>query len=113
LGNPGVVPPADQYAGLTYGEWGAKWYQWATLLPANNHPLFDTTDFSAGQSAPVWFLGGVFCSNYNPICNPQAVKRSCKIPAGKTTGTIVRSRPDSWTAVFENHANENSETNAE
>lgn len=78
-----VVPRSELYQGLTYGEWANKWQQWATLLPANAHPLLDTSDCSSGQSGPVWFLGGAFCTAYNPNCNYTAVRRSCTIPSGK------------------------------
>jgi len=65
-------------AGKTYGEWAAKWWQWA----------FDTkfaqfgdgaVDCSAGQKGNVWFLAGVL-----PNSNPQP-SRAClyKIPRGK------------------------------
>jgi len=26
--NPSVVPITAHYAGLTYGEWSARWWQW-------------------------------------------------------------------------------------
>ena len=59
---PGVVPVVARPYGLSYGEWSARWWQWAYSLPATGHPLFDETgaDAANGQSGPVWFLGGVF-----------------------------------------------------
>lgn len=80
--NPWVVPVTAQYAGLTYGEWQAQWYKWALGLPATNHPLANTSDCSTGQSGPVWFLGGLFCSSFS-TCDFQSVQRSCTVPRGK------------------------------
>jgi len=62
-GPNGVVLPSDlAVGGMTYGEWGAEWWQWALSLPVTGHPLFDDTGANAanGQSGPVWFLGGTF-----------------------------------------------------
>lgn len=75
--NPGVLPPQSKPYGLTYGEWGAKWWQWAFSLPLDHHPLFDVTgaDAAVGQSGNVWFLGGVF------VQSGQAT-RSITIPSG-------------------------------
>jgi len=41
-GNPRVIPPHAKYRGLTYGEWGAKWWQAAFARPieGGDHPLF-------------------------------------------------------------------------
>src|SRR5690242_15482225 len=58
--NPGVIPVNASPYGATYGEWSARWWQWAFSLPVDHHPLFDTADCSAGQSGPVWFLGASF-----------------------------------------------------
>lgn len=68
---------------MTFGELGAKWWEWALLPAATHHPLFDTSDCSTGQSGAVWFLGGKFCATGNPNCNPQVAERSCEIPKGK------------------------------
>ena len=82
-----VFPPNSEPFGLTYGEWGAKFWQWAFSLPATHHPSFDTTDCSTGQSGPVWFLSAKFCATVGPVVSPDcqayAVVRSCQIPAGK------------------------------
>jgi hypothetical protein len=72
--------------GNTYGNWSAAWRQWADSLPIDNHPLFDTAPCSKGQSGPVWFLGGKFCSDQTGVCQDQTnliASRSCDIPAGK------------------------------
>jgi hypothetical protein len=78
-GNPRVYPPGSRPFGLGYGEWSARWWQWAYGLPAPGHPLFDETgaDCAAGQSGPVWFLGGVF------NVSGSAVRDLCTVPAGK------------------------------
>ena len=54
-GNPRVYPPGSRPFGLSYGEWSARWWQWAYSMPVTGHPLFDETgaDCAAGQSGPV------------------------------------------------------------
>lgn len=64
---------SDPY-GLSYGEWSARWWQWAFSLDLRRHPLFDTADCNTGQSGPVWFLGGT--SEQGPRT------RTCTVPAG-------------------------------
>ena len=70
-----ILPPRPHPLRNIYAQYQAKWWQWATSLPADHHPLLDTADCSAGQSGPVWFLGGVFGAG--------AADRTCSIPAGK------------------------------
>lgn len=82
--NPGVLPPHAKAFGKTYGEWSAAWWQWALGTPANQHPLTDSADCSAGQSGKVFFLGGTFTAV--PGSGPNEVigraERDCTIPAG-------------------------------
>jgi len=78
-GNPGVIPPTARPYGLTYGEWSAKWWQWAFSLPVNQNPFFDETgcvNGANGQSGPVWFLTGV-------INVSGSATRTCTVPVGK------------------------------
>jgi len=74
--NPQVLPPHAAPHGHTYGEWGARWWQWALAQPAAVNPLFDTTGAYCGQGqlGPVWFLAGAFGGTF---------VRSCSVPAGK------------------------------
>ncbi|MFI5371116.1 MAG: hypothetical protein ACHQ52_06115 [Candidatus Eisenbacteria bacterium] len=75
----GVIPPQAHPYGSSYGDWSAKWWQWAYGLPVAGHPLFDETgaDCAAGQSGQVWFLGGVF------NVSGSATRDQCVVPAGK------------------------------
>ena len=78
-GNPSVIPPNTKPHGLTYGEWSAKWWQWAYSLPVTQNPFFDETgcaNGANGQSGPVWFLTGVINSSGTAV-------RNCTVPAGK------------------------------
>ena len=75
---PGVVPPGGTWgAPLTYGEWAAKWIQWATSIPKDRNPLLDLTGEFAGegQDGPVWFLAGTM--------GDTGVVRECTVPRGK------------------------------
>ena len=83
FGNPGVVPPNARAYGLTYGQWSARHWQWVYSMSENQNPLTDTADCSAGQSGPVWFIGGNFAptvSGSNVVGNAN---RHCMVPAGK------------------------------
>jgi hypothetical protein len=63
--------------GLTYGEWTAKWWQWAYSVSKNVNPSYDDSGryCSEGQNGPVWFLTGSY---------KHKVDRYCNIPAGKS-----------------------------
>jgi hypothetical protein len=76
FGNPDIVPPSARFAGRSYSEWSAAYFQWVYSLPLDNHPLFDdTVDCSTGQSGQVWFIDG-------RLGGGPPVNRSCTIPAG-------------------------------
>lgn len=83
--NPSVLPPDSKPYGLTYGEWSAKWWQWAYSIPLSENPLVDETGANAanGQSGPVWFLAGKFC--ITPCGSPEVAtaNRVVNVPAGK------------------------------
>jgi hypothetical protein len=74
--NPGVFPVNSKPFGHTYGEWSARWWQWAAQIPSNINPVTDKTGINCAQnqSGPVWFLAG---SSGAPVF------RNCVIPAGK------------------------------
>jgi hypothetical protein len=71
-----VFPPDSMPYNLTYGDWSAKWWQWALSIPANINPLLDQTgeNCNVNQSGPVWFLAGT---------QGGSAERSCIIPEGK------------------------------
>jgi hypothetical protein len=62
--------------GLTYGEWTARWWQWAYSIPKDVNPAYDDTGryCTQGQSGPIWFLTGTY---------GHPVDRYCTIPFGK------------------------------
>jgi hypothetical protein len=71
--NPGVLPPDSSPFGHTYGEWGARWWQYATSLNG-----FDTTGFGnclGEPSGKVLFLAGT--------TDGSIADRTCTVPAGK------------------------------
>src|SRR4051794_27081119 len=66
-GNPPIVPVQWNPYGLSYGDWSAQFWRWEFSLPVNGHPLAGNNgDCSAGQSGPVWFLGGTFTTTPGP-----------------------------------------------
>jgi hypothetical protein len=72
--NPGVLSPDSPHYGATYGEWSARWWQWALAQPIEVNPLLDSTGehCQEGQFGSVWFLAGTFTGS---------ATRSCTIPA--------------------------------
>jgi hypothetical protein len=75
-GIPGVYPPDSKPYGLTYGEWTAKWWQWAYSMPEALNPMNDDTgrNCANNQTGPVWLLAGT---------GGGAVTRQCTIPSDK------------------------------
>jgi hypothetical protein len=57
-----ILPPDEPWAGLTRGEWGARWWQWLWSMPEAVNPNFDTTGERCGygQSGPVFLLPGAW-----------------------------------------------------
>jgi hypothetical protein len=47
---------------ITYGEWTARWWQWAYSIPKDVHPAYEDSGkyCSQGQGGPVWFLAGSY-----------------------------------------------------
>ena len=80
--NPGVVPIHANYAGKSYGEWAAAWWQWAYRTFTFNSPMLDPTgeNASVGQSGPVYFLAFTFA---------PTVVRNITVPAGKVWIELV------------------------
>jgi hypothetical protein len=78
-GSARVFPPGSRPYGASYSEWTVRWWQWSYSLPVAGHPLFDESgaNCGAGQSGPVWFLGGVF------NVSGSADRTLCSVPAGK------------------------------
>lgn len=70
-----VAPPDSRPLNSTYGDWGAKWWQWVYSFPSSQNPLFDETGerCAIDQNGTVWFLVGTFGGS---------VMRQCTIPAG-------------------------------
>ena len=75
--NPGVIPPHARPYGLSYGEWGARWWRWAYSFPLAQFPPLQSgeVDCSLGQSGSAWFLASTV--------GQGPVTRSCTIPTGK------------------------------
>jgi hypothetical protein len=71
-----VVPPQSESFPLTYGEWGARWWQYVFGIPEGENPLTDDPTGALchlGQWGPVFFLMGTNSS--------APVTRSCDVPA--------------------------------
>jgi hypothetical protein len=103
--NPGVLPPNSHPHGLTYAQWGARWWQWAFSIPVPGNPLIDQTGAycGAGQSGSVWFLAGAW-NGSTPLT------RTCTVPPGKAlffpivntecdTTPPIPLPPDQWLAI--------------
>jgi len=88
--NPRVILPTAKVQGSTYGDWGAKWWQWALGIPASINPLADESGdlVAVGQSGNVWFLCGTIYFSPMPggpdYAYEGVAERTCTIPTGKT-----------------------------
>jgi hypothetical protein len=72
--NPGVLPPNSHPQGLTYGEWSARWWQYAVSVPGvPGQDVFNHCP--AEPSGHVWFLEGTMTAVPPPT-------RSCTVPSG-------------------------------
>jgi hypothetical protein len=86
--NPGVAPVQSNPYGASYGEWSARWWQYALSVDADHSPFFDTTgaNFAVGQSGKVWYLSGVieFTSAGQPLPpgTLNQVTRDVTLPSG-------------------------------
>jgi hypothetical protein len=74
--NPGIFAVDSKAYGLTYGQWTAKWWQWAYSIPKDVNPIVDTSGKNCmeGQAGSVWLLAGT---------TGGPAERTCTIPAGK------------------------------
>ena len=72
-----VIPRDANTYGNSYGEWSARWWQWAFSIPAATNPGLDETGAhcAEGQSGPVWFLASSFFGG--------TFHRTCTVPAEK------------------------------
>jgi hypothetical protein len=75
LANFYIIPPQSESFAQTYGEWGARWWQWVQSMPKSQNPATDTASCQLGQWGPVFFLAGTFTG--------EALTRSCNVPAGE------------------------------
>ena len=76
-GNPGISPPNAKPHGLSYGEWSARWWQWAFSIPKSVNPLvYDDAPCGVMQTGNVWFLAG------KGFGASGAGIRNCTIPSG-------------------------------
>ena len=80
---PGVIPQG-KVQGATYGQWSARWWQWALGTTVHTgttitHPLLVSgdVDCTIGQTGHVWFLGGNFSGAPGNI-----LSRTCTVPTG-------------------------------
>ena len=71
-----VFQPHSKPYNLTYGEWTARWWQWAYSIPRETNPAYDDTGkyCSENQLGPVWFFPGTY---------GKPVIRECTVPTGK------------------------------
>jgi hypothetical protein len=78
-----VLGPEESYAGVTRGEWSARWFQWTGSLPPAINPTFNPTGEHCGygQSGPVFFLPGNFTGESGTI--------TCVVPEGMAIFVLI------------------------
>ena len=93
--NPGVLAIDATLDGLTYGQWSAKWWQWAFLQT--------TFDNCPHESGPVWFLAAPTHTDCNvppqtnimfPTFNVEWSVEEAKAQEASTRGTTSCPLPD-------------------
>jgi hypothetical protein len=73
--NSGVLPPNSRVHGLTYGDWLARWWQYALTLPASQNPIIGST----GANCAVQRSGNVaLVLAYSAPGDPI----QCEVPVG-------------------------------
>ncbi len=72
-----IMEPHSSIDGISLGEWGGRWWQWAFSFDRELSPVNDYTgDFCRfGQKGDVWFLAGSYST--------FPIVRKCEIPSGK------------------------------
>ncbi len=72
--NPGVLPIQSRPYGRTYGQWSARWWQYALSVPGGmaGQDVFDNCP--AEPSRQMWFLVGM---------TGISAQRSCTVPVGR------------------------------
>ncbi len=75
--NPSVIPINSKPHGLSYGEWSARWWDWALSIPPTMNPLLDPSGAfcTQGQSGRVWFLAETFGGSAIRTCAPSGEPR--------------------------------------
>jgi hypothetical protein len=99
-----VLPAGAKVAGKSYAEWEREWSRWRYSLPRDSAAPADDLCISAGQRAPVWFLGGNAISR-----NIGLAKRRCTIPHGRYLMVGV----PSWSSTSAEMRNPRSVSNGE
>jgi hypothetical protein len=69
-----AVPPTEDPLGISYADWGERWYAWWASLPASTHPSLGGPCEQGQDDPDVWFL-----ATAAPTCS----ERSCKVPQGR------------------------------
>jgi hypothetical protein len=80
---PTPPPTLESYAGLTVGQWSARWWQWAAIFPAAISPLSDQDGsrcWLGRLGGPVFFLAGTAGGDATRTCTVPA-NRPLLIPA--------------------------------
>lgn len=86
-----IFPLDSKPYGLTYQDWGYRWWQWFVSFPSDKSPLNDESGAKCtnGQNnTDVWYLTGT---------GSGTVKRSCSIPEGKAILASVAGNSCSYT----------------
>ncbi len=72
---PKVLPPTSKVQGLTYGEWLAKWWQYALSIPAPQNPIIG----GIGANCAFQRIGDVGLVLADSMAG---VPINCEVPAG-------------------------------
>ena len=80
-----ATAPQPATNSLSYGQLGDMFWQWQFSLPVHANPIFDNANCKAGQSGPVWFLGGTSITTQPaPGVTEGQANRTCTLPSNRS-----------------------------
>jgi hypothetical protein len=76
-GNSAVFPLDSRPYGLSYDQWGVKWWQWFSSIPASKSPASDSTGAKCSENqndTNVWYLAATFGGKAERMCEIDSDK---------------------------------------
>ena len=83
--NPALFPPQSHPHGFSLETWSENWWRWVLSIPSAQNPILSvTSDCSAGQGGPVFYIPPFPVGSKN-------LTRSCVVEQGKAVAITLSS----------------------